>query len=91
SFLKGKNLLENNRTFYSVYDNVEGLIPSSPVTINGKVIGQVVSIGFVGTKGKLVVEFSVDSDFSFSRNSIAKVYSAGLISGKSMAIVPVYE
>ena len=91
SFLKGKNLLENNRTFYSVYDNVEGLIPSSPVTINGKVIGQVVSIGFADTKGNLVVEFSVDSDFSFSRNSIAKVYSAGLISGKSMAIVPVYE
>ncbi|PKV50705.1 phospholipid/cholesterol/gamma-HCH transport system substrate-binding protein [Aquimarina sp. MAR_2010_214] len=91
SFLKGKNLLENDRTFYAVYDNVEGLIPSSPVTINGMVVGQVVSISFADTKGNLVVEFNVDSDFSFSKNSMAKVYGGGLIGGKSLAIMPIYE
>ncbi|WP_074406716.1 MULTISPECIES: MlaD family protein [Aquimarina] len=91
SFLKGKNLLENDRTFYAVYDNVEGLIPSSPVTINGMVVGQVVSIGFADAKGNLVVEFNVDSDFSFSKNSLAKVYGGGLIGGKSLAIMPKYE
>lgn len=91
SFLKGKNLLENDRTFYAVYDNVEGLIPSSPVTINGMVVGQVVSINFADTKGNLVVEFNVDSDFSFSKNSLAKVYGGGLIGGKSLAIMPKYE
>ncbi|WP_108867243.1 MlaD family protein [Aquimarina aquimarini] len=91
SFLKGKNLLENNRTFYAVYTNVEGLIPSSPVTINGMTVGQVVSIDFADTKGNLVVEFNVNSDFSFSKNSQAKVYGGGLIGGKSLAIVPIYE
>ncbi|WP_106792099.1 MlaD family protein [Aquimarina sp. Aq78] len=91
SFLKGKNLLENDRTFYAIYDNVEGLIPSSPVTINGMVVGQVVSISFADTKGNLVVEFNVDSDFSFSKNSMAKVYGGGLIGGKSLAIMPIYE
>jgi len=91
SFLKGKNLLENDRTLYAVYDNVEGLIPSSPVTINGLVVGQVVSINFADTKGNLVVEFNVDSDFSFSKNSEAKVYGGGLIGGKSLAIIPKYE
>ncbi len=91
SFLKGQNLLENDRTLYAVYDNVEGLIPSSPVTINGLVVGQVVSINFVDTKGNLVVEFNVSNDFSFSKNSEAKVYSGGLIGGKSLAIVPKYE
>lgn len=91
SFLKGKNLLENDRTFYAIYDNVEGLIPSSPVTINGMVVGQVVSISFADTKGNLVVEFNVDSDFSFSKNSLAKVYGGGLIGGKSLAIMPIYE
>ena len=35
SFLKGENLLDNSRTFYAVYDDVEGLSPSSEVTING--------------------------------------------------------
>ncbi len=91
SFLKGQNLLENDRTFYAVYKNVEGLIPSSPVTINGLVVGQVVSIDFVDTKGNLLVEFIVDSDFSFSKNSEAKVYGGGLIGGKSLAIIPKYE
>ncbi len=91
SFLKGKNLLEDDRTFYAVYDNVEGLIPSSPVTINGLVVGQVVSIKFADTKGNLVVEFNVDSDFTFSKNSMAKVYGGGLIGGKSLAIIPIYE
>ena len=91
SFLKGQNLLENDRTFYAVYDNVEGLIPSSPVTINGLVVGQVVAINFADTKGNLIVEFNVDRDFSFSKNSLAKVYGGGLIGGKSLAIIPVYE
>ncbi|MFL1895122.1 MlaD family protein [Aquimarina sp. 2-A2] len=91
SFLKGKNLLENDRTFYAIYDNVEGLIPSSPVTINGLVVGKVVSIDFANSKGSLVVEFNVDSEFEFSRNSLAKVYGGGLIGGKSLAIIPKYE
>ncbi|GAA0723242.1 MlaD family protein [Aquimarina litoralis] len=91
SFLKGKNLLESDRTFYAVYDNVEGLIPSSPVTINGLVVGKVVSINFADTKGNLIVEFNVSSDFSFSRNSEAMVYGGDLIGGKSLAINPIYE
>jgi len=91
SFLKGKNLLENDRTFYALYDNVEGLIPSSSVTINGLVVGQVTSINFANDEGLLLVEFNVNNDFSFSKNSTAKVYGGGLIGGKSLAIVPVYE
>lgn len=91
SFLKGKNLLESDRTFYAIYENVEGLIPSSPVTINGLVVGKVISIEFAGTDGKLIVEFNVNSDFPFSKNSLAKVYGGGLIGGKSLAISPLYE
>ncbi|OED36664.1 ABC transporter substrate-binding protein [Flavobacteriaceae bacterium (ex Bugula neritina AB1)] len=91
SFLKGKNLLENDRTFYAIYNNVEGLIPSSPVTINGLVVGKVISIDFADTTGKLVVEFNVNNKFPFSKNSLAKVYGGGLIGGKSLAIEPLYE
>lgn len=91
SFLKGKNLLENDRTFYAVYDNVEGLIPSSPVTINGLVVGQVVAIRFADNSGKLLVEMNVNKDFVFSKNSFAEVYGGGLIGGKSLAIIPKYE
>lgn len=90
SFLKGENLLKSDRTFYAVYENVEGLSTSSKVTINGLEVGNVLAIDFYGTRGKLLVTFRVDSDFSFSNNSLAKIYGGDLIGGKSMAIIPEY-
>lgn len=91
SFLKGKNLLDSSRTFYAIYADVEGLSPSSPVTINGLKVGQVTKIGFLDERGLLVVTFNVESDFQFSENSLAQIYGGGLIGGKSLAIVPEYE
>ena len=91
SFLKGKNLLDSSRTFHAVYDDVEGLSPSSPVTINGLRVGNVTKIGFLDRSGKLVVSFNIDNDFPFSKNSTAQIYGGGLIGGKSVAIIPEYE
>lgn len=91
SFLKGKNWFDSSRTFYAVYNDVEGLTPSSPVTINGLEVGNVTSIGFLDNSGKLLVTFSVDNDFPFSKKSIAQIYGGGLIGGKSVAILPEYE
>lgn len=88
NFLKGNNLLTNSRTFYALYDNVEGLSTSSLVTINGLQVGKILKIEFEDEKGKLRVTFSVDSDFKFGKNSIAQIYSAGFISGKSLSIIP---
>ncbi len=91
SFLKGQNLLSSSRTFYAVYNDVEGLTPSSAVTINGLRVGSVQEIGFLNTSGQLVVTFSVDNEFPFSENSIAQIYGGGFIGGKSLAILPEYE
>src|SRR5690606_37319304 len=41
--------------------------------------------------GLMVVSFSVESDFEFSKESIARIYGGGIIGGKSIAIIPVYE
>jgi phospholipid/cholesterol/gamma-HCH transport system substrate-binding protein len=91
SFLKGKNWFDSSRTFYAVYNDVEGLTPSSPVTINGLKVGNVTKIGFLDTSGRLVVTFSVDNSFPFSEESVAQIYGGGLIGGKSLAILPKYE
>ena len=90
-FLQGKNLLSSDRTFYVIYDNVEGLSTSSPVTVNGMQVGHVMEIGFGKTSGELVVKLLIDNQFSFSKNSIAKIYGGGLIGGKSLSINPVYD
>lgn len=91
SFLKGKNLLDSSRTFHAVYQDVEGLVPSSAVTINGLRVGSVTKIGFLDRSGSLVVTFNVENDFPFSKNSTAQIYGGGFIGGKSLAIIPEYE
>lgn len=91
SYLQGTNLLKENRTFFVKYNNVEGLAKSAPVTINGLVVGKVVDIDFENKQGGLVVEFTVENDFDFSDNSLVRIYSSGLIGGKSLGVFPDYS
>ena len=91
NYLKGKNLLSSDRTYFAVYENVEGLTPSTPVTINGLNVGSVQSIDFSDEVGKLLVTMTINKDFEFSKNSEAQLYEAGLIGGKSIAIVPMFD
>lgn len=91
SFLKGENLLDNSRTFYAVYNDVEGLSPSSEVTINGLKVGQITGINFLNDSGDLLVTFTVKNDFQFSKNSEAQIYGGSIIGGKSLAVVPKYD
>ncbi|NND88186.1 MAG: MCE family protein [Flavobacteriaceae bacterium] len=91
SFLKGTNLLEKNRTFYVKYDNVEGLSKAAPVTINGLVVGKIQRIDFRNNEGGLLVSFTVERDFDFSKASVVNIYSTGLIGGKALAIIPKYQ
>jgi phospholipid/cholesterol/gamma-HCH transport system substrate-binding protein len=91
SFLEGTNLLQKNREFFVKYQNVEGLAEAAPVTINGLTVGKVQDISFANNKGALVVKFSITKDFDFSKNSVVRIYSAGLIGGKSLGIFPEYD
>lgn len=85
NFLKGNNLLNSSRIFYAVYDNVEGLSPSAPVSINGYQVGTVTSIDFMDS-GQLLVTLNVNNDIAFSKKSVVQIYGGGLIGGKSMQI-----
>jgi phospholipid/cholesterol/gamma-HCH transport system substrate-binding protein len=92
NYLKGQNLLDSSRTFFTEYDNVEGLAISSPVTISGNNVGKVIDISFKKDgSGKLLVKLLVDNDFQFSKNSKAELYEAGLIGGKAIAILPALD
>jgi phospholipid/cholesterol/gamma-HCH transport system substrate-binding protein len=92
NYLKGENILGSSRTFYAVYDNVEGLTASTPVTINGMPVGKVLEINFKGDgSGKLLVKLLIESKFQFSKNSRAELYETGLIGGKAIAIIPAFD
>lgn len=92
NYLKGNNFLDSSRTFYVVYDNVEGMASSTPVTINGLTVGKVQDINFSKDRsGRITVKLLIDSDFEFSKNSIAELYEAGLLGGKAIAIIPAFD
>lgn len=92
NYLKGKDLLNSSETFYTEYQNVEGLVPSTPVTINGLSVGKVTEIDFKGDgSGKLAITLMVNSNFEFSKNSRAELYETGLIGGKAIAIIPAFD
>jgi len=92
NYLKGRDLFNSSLTFFTEYNNVEGLVPSTPVTINGLGVGKVTNIDFKGDgSGKLLVKLIVDSEFEFSKNSKAELYETGLIGGKAIAIVPAFD
>jgi phospholipid/cholesterol/gamma-HCH transport system substrate-binding protein len=59
--------------------------------VNGLTVGKVSSIDFLPSTNKILVSFTVRNDLEFSKNSIAELYEAGLIGGKSIAIIPVYD
>jgi len=92
NYLKGENLLDSTRKFYTVFDNVEGLGTSAPVTINGFAVGRVQEISLDDSnQGKLKVMLLLDNDYEFSKNSKAQMYETGLIGGKAVAIIPAYD
>lgn len=89
SFLRGRDLFNSYRTFYVIYNDVEGLSPSAPVTLNGLVVGKVTNIAFTDDKeGKLRIEMQVKTDFPISKTSHATLYEPGLLGGKQIAIIP---
>ena len=62
------------------------------VRCTGHKIGKVQSIEFKGDgSGLLKVTMLIGDDFSFSINSEAQLYEAGLIGGKAIAIVPAFD
>jgi len=91
SFLKSTPLFDDSKTFYAVYKHVGGLQPGTQVSINGLTVGAVNDIKFKGNTGDLLVTFSVDSSFEFSKNSKAELYDTGIIGGKGIQIKPVFD
>ena len=87
SYLKGKDLLSDYTTFYVKYENVEGLIKSAPVTINGLIVGKVSNIK-MNDDWTSIVELQINGDYEVTKNSIAELYSPGPIGGKQVAIIP---
>jgi len=88
NFLKGKDLFTSTNTYYAIYDRVDGLAASNPVTINGYRIGQVTKVSLIAEDSmRLKVAFEVNSDIKVGDSAIAKIFDADLFGSKVMELV----
>lgn len=95
NFLKGQDIFKpSKKKFFVEYSNVGGLTKSSVVFINGLKVGGVDAIGFNPNpekRGEILVKFSLDEDYQFSKKSTVKIYSPNPLSGSNLVLIPNYE
>jgi phospholipid/cholesterol/gamma-HCH transport system substrate-binding protein len=77
NYLKGKNLFSPSRTYYAVFDNVDQLMPSARVQVNGFQVGIIDQVGFLSEGSyKVLVKFLIDNDdLNIPKDSEAHIVS----------------
>lgn len=89
NFLKGKNIFTSGRVFKVKFEDVSGLAPSKPVTINGLRVGRVEEIQIIDDQQPIYFEvlISVEKDVEFSKNTVAEIYEPGIMSGPEVRLI----
>ena len=88
SYLNSNNIFSSDRTFFAIYDDIEGVSVGTPVTVSGFNVGSIQDISFYQNTMNILVKFRVENKVKFSKNSLAQIYETGLIGGKALAILP---
>jgi phospholipid/cholesterol/gamma-HCH transport system substrate-binding protein len=88
NYLKGKEVFSSDRTYYTLFDQTNGLQTSSPVLLRGVKVGSVTDIGFdYGKSERVVVTVAIKRGFNIPTDSYLKLFSNGLMGGKAIEIV----
>nr|WP_262914543.1 MlaD family protein [Pontibacter vulgaris] len=86
-FLKGTDIFSNDKKFYVIYDNVDGLTASNPVILNGIQVGTVQKLKLLTEKGnKIQVEFQVIKDIQVGDSTIASLGNSDLLGSKAITL-----
>lgn len=91
NYLKSNDVFVRDNIFYVVYDDAEGLLVGTPVTIQGFQVGTIDEVSLLPGNKNIVVRFRVEEKYEFSKNSVARIYEAGLLGGKSLAVKPKFD
>jgi len=86
-FLKGADLFSDSRTFYVVYNNVDGLTASNPVMLNGVQVGTVQELKLMPKEhNHILVEIKVQEALQIGDSTIAALASSDLLGSKAIVL-----
>jgi|TARA_B110000238_G_scaffold155949_1_gene168644 phospholipid/cholesterol/gamma-HCH transport system substrate-binding protein len=86
-FLKGLNVFESEKTYYSIYDDIDGLQIGSSVNLNGFNIGTVSNIQLISLNNNLLVSLNINKLDSIPSNSVFKIVNQDLMGTKGVSLV----
>jgi phospholipid/cholesterol/gamma-HCH transport system substrate-binding protein len=78
----------NTYTLVARFDNIGGLKARAPVRSAGVNVGRVTSITLDGKTFQGVVTMEVDSQYTFPKDSAAKILTAGLLGDQYIGLEP---
>jgi phospholipid/cholesterol/gamma-HCH transport system substrate-binding protein len=88
NFLKGIDIFDKVSYYYATYENIDGLVPSSPVMVKGYKVGQVEEVKYDFTKEvPFVVKISVSDDIQLPQGAKIELFDNGLMGGKAIQLV----
>jgi phospholipid/cholesterol/gamma-HCH transport system substrate-binding protein len=87
NYLKGKDIFSSRNNYYAIYNNVDGLVASNAVLMNGYKIGIVSHIDFMKDhSGRLLVTLLLNNKVYIAKNSVARIFNMDLIGSKALRI-----
>jgi phospholipid/cholesterol/gamma-HCH transport system substrate-binding protein len=88
NFLKGINIFSSVSYYYASYENVGGLVSSSPVYVKGFKVGQVEEVKYdFSKKESFVIKISISNDIKLPKGAKIELYDEGLMGGKAIQLV----
>ena len=88
NFLKGSSIFNNRNEYFIVYERIDGLDVSSPVTVNGFQIGHVTNISLSDAlSGEILVTIETHIKYELPDSTIAEIYSMDLMGTKGIQLV----
>lgn len=87
NFMRGKNVFTSTQKYYAVYENLDNLLPSNPVLINGYRVGQVYAVQLNENTRKPSISISLPKRIKVPNNSILKIINLDMIGTKAVEIV----
>lgn len=89
NFLKGKNFLQPEKTYYVKYDKIGGLMVSSPITLKGLKVGEVRDIKLSDNSfNEILVQFVINyPELEIPIGSIPGIYSIDLMGTKGIQLL----
>ena len=88
NFLKGKDFFSSEKLVYAVYDQVEGLSASNPVTVNGMKVGLIRNLILLDDQsGRILVSMHITNKVHIPVKSTAQIFSVDILGSKGIRIL----